>query len=92
MTGKQAREIVRTQNKQLDHNKRMNTQTVTEEYKYIAAGSYLEAIEKMRPIVEAIKLVDWYTDGCGCCAEESVKNNPKIKAAFTLWPEISGEE
>lgn len=45
MNEAEAREIVKQQERQLNHEKHMNTQTVSQEYAYVHAKGYLAALE-----------------------------------------------
>lgn len=51
MTLTEAREIARQQEKQLDHFKRANTQTVTQEYLYIEAKGFIEGYESAQDLL-----------------------------------------
>ena len=45
MNPSEAKKIIKDQSKELDHCKRFNTQTVSQEYAWIQANSYLEGYE-----------------------------------------------
>lgn len=57
MNLKKAQEICESQEKQLDNSKRMNTQTVVQEYVYVGAKAYLEAYKHFKPLVEALEKI-----------------------------------
>jgi hypothetical protein len=57
MDAKEAREIIETQEKQLSNRQRMNTQTVSQEYTYMFAKGYLEALKgpEVKMLIEALE-------------------------------------
>lgn len=92
LTIEKAKEIVNRQNRQLNHEKRMNTQTVSQEYLYVASNGFIEG-HKAALESEAVKgLVEATKDAIKALDNLNPKSRlPKLEKALTRFEQFKQE-